>query len=320
MYHRLMSNEPRVETLELHGNEVSYRIAGEGPLVVLIHGVAGRAEQWDPVARQLADRYTVLAPDLLGHGRSAKPRGDYSLGAYAASVRDLMIALGIRRRGTIVGHSLGGGIAMQFAYQFPPFAERLVLVSSGGLGREVHLLLRAATLPGSELVLPLIAADRIRAVGAAIGALFGRLGLSAGPDLAEMARGYDSLADAGARQAFLHTLRSVIDPTGQRVDATDRLYLAEEMPSLVIWGRRDPLIPVDHAGIAHRAMPGSRLEVFDESGHFPQLDDPIRFADVLSDFIETTEPYELDMTPEDLEDLRERFLGRGGVEPANAPA
>ena len=311
-----MSHEPRVETIELHGNEVSYRLAGDGPMVVLIHGVTGCAEQWDPVMRLLSERYTVLAPDLLGHGQSAKPRGDYSLGAYAVSIRDLMIALGIRRRATIVGHSLGGGIAMQFAYQFPPFAERLVLVNSGGLGKEVHLLLRAATLPGSELVLPIIAADRIRAIGTAIGALLGRLGLKTGPDLAEMARGYNSLADAGARQAFVHTLRAVIDPLGQRVSATDRLYLAEEMASLVIWGRRDPLIPVDHAGIAHRAMPGSRLEVFDDAGHFPQLHDPIRFADVLIDFIESTEPYELDMTPEDLEDLRARLLGERVAVPA----
>jgi pimeloyl-ACP methyl ester carboxylesterase len=301
---------PRVETVDLHGHEVSYRVAGEGPLVVLVHGIAGSSEQWDAVARLLAERYTVLAPDLLGHGRSAKPRGDYSLGAYAVSIRDLLIALG-HRRGTVVGHSLGGGIAMQFAYQFPIFCERLVLVSSGGLGREVHPLLRAATLPGSELVLPLIASGRILAAGAAVGAFLERLGLRAGPDLAEMARGYGSLADAGARQAFIHTLRAVIDPGGQRVSATDRLYLAEEMPSLVVWGRNDPLIPVEHAEIAHAAMPGSRLEVFDRAGHFPQLDDPIGFADLLREFMESTEPYLLDMSSDEFEQLRKRFLSGG---------
>ena len=301
---------PRVETVDLHGHEVSYRVAGEGPLVVLVHGIAGSSEQWDAVARLLAERYTVLAPDLLGHGRSAKPRGDYSLGAYAVSIRDLLIALG-HRRGTVVGHSLGGGIAMQFAYQFPIFCERLVLVSSGGLGREVHPLLRAATLPGSELVLPLIASGRILAAGAAVAAFLERLGLKAGPDLAEMARGYGTLADAGARQAFIHSLRAVIDPGGQRVSATDRLYLAEEMPSLVVWGRNDPLIPVEHAEIAHAAMPGSRLEVFDRAGHFPQLDDPIGFADVLREFIESTEPYLLDMSSDEFEQLRKRFLSGG---------
>jgi pimeloyl-ACP methyl ester carboxylesterase len=235
----------------------------------------------------------LLAPDLLGHGRSAKPRGDYSLGAYAAGLRDLTVALGIKAS-TVVGHSLGGGIALQFAYQFPERSERLVLVSSGGLGREVHLLLRAATLPGSELVLPLISNDRVRDAGTAVSGFLGRLGLRAGPDIAEFARGYATLADGDSRRAFLHTLRAVIDHGGQRVNASDRLYLAEDMPSLIVWGRRDPIIPVRHSGAAHRGMPGSRLEIFDSAGHFPQLGEPDRFADVLAEFVDTTEPAEAD--------------------------
>jgi pimeloyl-ACP methyl ester carboxylesterase len=268
---------------------VSYLIAGEGPTILLIHGVAGSSQQWEPVMRLLADRFTLLAPDLLGHGRSAKPRGDYSLGAYAAGLRDLTVALGISGA-TAVGHSLGGGIALQFAYQFPERTERLVLVSSGGLGREVHMLLRAATLPGSELVLPLISNDRVLGAGTAVSGFLGRFGLRAGPDIAEFARGYATLADGDSRRAFLHTLRAVIDHGGQRVNATDRLYLAEDVPTLIVWGRRDPIIPVRHAGAAHRGMPGSRLEVFDSAGHFPQLDEPDRFADALADFVETTEP------------------------------
>lgn len=283
----------RCEEIELHGHRVSYRAAGEGPALLLIHGVAGRSEQWIDSMALLAERFTVVAPDLLGHGRSAKPRGDYSLGAYAAGLRDLMVALG-HRKVTVVGHSLGGGIALQFAYQFPERSERLVLVSSGGLGREVHPLLRAATLPGSELVLPLISNGSVRDAGAAVSGLIGRFGFRAGPDIAEFARGYGSLADGDARAAFIHTLRAVIDPGGQRVNASDRLYLAEDMPSLIVWGRRDPIIPVRHAGIAHRGMPGSRLEVFDDAGHFPQLDEPLRFARTLADFIDSTEPADLD--------------------------
>src|SRR2546423_4583711 len=283
----------REEALELHGHCVSYRIAGEGPPILLIHGVAGSSLQWEPVMRLLASEYTVLAPDLLGHGRSAKPRGDYSLGAYASGLRDLTVALGIDDA-AVVGHSLGGGIALQFAYQFPERTNRLVLVSSGGLGREVHFLLRAATLPGSELVLPLISNNRVRDAGTAVSGFLGRLGLRAGPDIAEFARGYGTLADGDSRRAFLHTLRAVIDPGGQRVNATDRLYLAEDMPALIVWGRRDPIIPVRHAGTAHRGMPGSRLEVFDDSGHFPQLDDPVRFARTPSDFIDSTEPADVD--------------------------
>src|SRR3954454_11891864 len=132
--------------IELHGHRVCFRLEGEGPVVVLIHGITGRSAQWEPAIEHLARHHTVLAPDLLGHGESAKPRGDYSLGAYAAGVRDLVAALG-HDRATVVGHSLGGGIAMQFAYQFPERVERLVLIASGGLGREVHPILRAATLP-----------------------------------------------------------------------------------------------------------------------------------------------------------------------------
>src|SRR3954465_5667658 len=199
----------REEEIELHGHRVSYRTAGDGPVVLLIHGIAGTSAQWVDSMPLLAETNTVIAPALLGHGRSAKPRGDYSLGAYAAGLRDLLIALD-HRKATVVGHSLGGGIALQFAYQFPERSGRLVLVSSGGLGREVHLLLRAATLPGSEIVLPLISNDTIRDAGTAVSGLLGRLGLRTGPDIAEFARGYATLADGDARSAFLHTLRAVI--------------------------------------------------------------------------------------------------------------
>jgi len=294
---------PTRQHAEIHGHRVSYLAEGEGSPVVLVHGVTGTCDQWAPVVDLMSDRHSVIAPDLIGHGQSAKPRGDYSLGAYASGIRDLVVGLG-HERVTVVGHSLGGGIAMQFAYQFPERCERLVLVSSGGLGQEVHPVLRAATLPGSELVLPLIAGARVRGAGAAVAGLLERVGLHTGPDIAEMVRGYGSLADADTRRAFIHTLRSVIDPMGQRVNATDRLYLAADMPALIVWGRRDPVIPVSHAGIAERGMPGSRLEIFEGSGHFPQLDDPLRFSRLLCDFIATTQPAELTA-----DSLRDRVLG-----------
>ena len=306
--------EPRVGEAVLHGHRVSYRAAGEGPVILLIHGITGDSRQWNEVIPQLADRYTVLAPDLLGHGQSAKPRGDYSLGAYAASLRDLLIVLG-HRRATVVGHSLGGGIAMQFSYEYPVFCERLVLVDSGGLGPEVHPLLRAATLPGCELVLPLIAHSRLHAVGEAIGQALGRLGLELGHDLAEMTRGYASLSDGEARRAFLHTLRAVVDRDGQRVNATDRLYLAQELPTLIVWGRRDPLIPVKHADVAHHGIPGSRLAIFDDTGHFPHIEQPVRFARVLVDFLETTNPAAFDFSDQDLDLLRQRMLNRARRSP-----
>src|SRR5881394_1012893 len=200
----------RSEEIDLHGHRVSYRTAGEGPVVLLIHGIAGSSQQWLDSMTLLAEDHTVIAPDLLGHGESAKPRGDYSLGAFAAGVRDILIALG-HERATVVGHSLGGGVAMQFAYQFPEHCERLVLISSGGLGREVHLMLRAAALPGAEFVLPLVCATRLRDAGDAVWQTLGRLGLSAGHDLEEMWSGYASLADHDAQQAFVHTLRTIVD-------------------------------------------------------------------------------------------------------------
>ncbi len=153
--------EPR--TITLHGRPVTYAQAGSGPVLLLIHGMAGTFENWQAVIEPLAQRHTVIAPDLPGHGASAPGAGDYSIGALAAALRDLLVALG-HERTTLVGHSLGGGIAMQFAYQFPEITERLVLVSSGGLGPEVSPVLRAAALPGADLFIAATAGT-----GAAVG-------------------------------------------------------------------------------------------------------------------------------------------------------
>ncbi len=285
--------EAEDESIVLHGHRVTYRSAGSGPALLLLHGVAGSGRTWDEVVPWLAEDHFVIAPDLLGHGGSAKPRGDYSLGAYASGARDLLSALGFDSA-TVVGHSLGGGIAMQFAYQFPERLERLVLVSSGGLGREVSLLLRAAALPGAEWVLPVLAGAPLDAVGSAVGRLLGRVGLRPASDLDELAHGFASLSDGEARQAFLHTVRAVIDTGGQRVDASDRLYLASGVPSLLIWGSRDRIIPVSHGYAAHERMPGSRLEVFEGAGHFPHRDDPHRFVSVLRDFMASAPEAHLD--------------------------
>ncbi|MDQ4041040.1 MAG: alpha/beta fold hydrolase [Actinomycetota bacterium] len=292
--------------ITLHGHEVTYRTAGDGEqVVVLIHGITGSSQTWADAMPALAEHYTVVAPDLLGHGQSAKPVGDYSLGAYASGIRDLLGALG-HDRATVVGHSLGGGVAMQFAYQFPERCERLVLVSSGGLGREVHLLLRAATLPGAEFVLPVITAAYVASVGDAVGGLLGRIGLRGGPDLEEMWRGFASLSDVEARAAFVHTLRTIVEPSGQRVSALDRLYLAAEMPMLLIWGERDPIIPVSHGEAAAAAAPGSRLVVFPGVRHFPHREKPARFLEELIGFMEST-------APADVQEDRWRALLRFGA-------
>jgi pimeloyl-ACP methyl ester carboxylesterase len=288
----------------LHGRRVAFRRAGTGPTVFLIHGITNSCRSWEPAMRRLARSYDVIAPDLPGHGESARQRGDHSLGAHACMMRDLLHVLEVERA-TVVGHSLGGGVAMQFAYQFPEMVERLTLVSSGGLGREVSPLIRAAALPFAEQVLPLLTARPLMEAGSAAAGLLGRLGLQPGADLAEVSRGIASLGDTERRAAFVRTVRSVISPRGQRVNATDRLYLASGTPTMIVWGDRDPIIPVHHAHETHDQMPHSRLEVFEGAGHFPQLDDPDRFADLLDDFISTTEPAEHDAAS-----VRARLIAR----------
>ncbi|HEX5615917.1 MAG TPA: alpha/beta fold hydrolase [Acidimicrobiia bacterium] len=274
--------------VRIHGHDVGYRLAGHGPTIVLIHGLAGSSRTWRDVMPALAERHTVLAPDLLGHGESAKPMGDYSLGAHASGLRDLLGVLGISRA-TIVGQSFGGGIAMQLAYQHPEIVERLVLVGSGGLGREVSWLLRVFTLPGAEYLMPVLFPSFLRDRGNDAARLLHRLGLRA-PQAAENWRAYSSLTGAENRHAFVRTVRTVIEPRGQAVSARDRLYLAAATPTLIVWGDADPIIPVAHAYAAHDAMPGSRLEIFEGVGHFPHSEAPDRFVNVLTDFLASTEP------------------------------
>ena len=282
-----------LKTLTLHGHRVAYRTAGEGPVVVLVHGMAGCSATWSQVMPALARRFTVVAPDLCGHGGSAKqPHGEYSVSGHANVLHDLLTALG-HDRATLVGQSLGGGIVMQLAYQFPDCCERLVLVSSGGLGREVGPLLRTLSLPGAEHVLPIVCSPKLRDVGARVGEWCARLGLRASPVVEEMWRGYAGLAERDAQAAFFRTLRSVVDVSGQVVSATDRLYLASSAPLLIVWGDSDALIPVAHGHAAHAAVPGSRLEVFEGVGHFPHIEAPERFLECLTTFIDATAPAEL---------------------------
>ena len=279
----------RLRHIRLHGHDVGYRMAGQGPAIVFVHGLAGSSTTWREVMPVLAERFTVLAPDLLGHGESAKPRGDYSLGAYASGLRDLMAALGIERA-TFVGHSLGGGVALQLAYQFPERCERLVLVASGGLGKEVNPFLRAVSLPGSELVMPVLLSGQMHSVLSAISGWFAQRGLRLGSTGREMWRSYSGLSETRGRLAFIHTVRSVIDPFGQRVSARDRLYLASEVPTLLVWGDRDRIIPVEHGHIAHSLIPGSTLVVVPDVGHFVPTEAPAAFLEAFESFVESSEP------------------------------
>ena len=268
----------------LNGRRLAYRTGGGGPLLVLIHGITSNSATWDLVLPRLARRYTVLAPDLLGHGRSDKLRGDYSVGAHANTIRDLLDALGYHS-GTFIGHSLGGGVALQLAYQYPERVDRLVLVAPGGFGREVTVLLRAASLPGSGPILALATWRPIVDAGTVVARSLGRAGLHGTTDLEELGRAYTTLADRDARKAFLHTLRSVVDHEGQRVSALDRVEAIERIPSLIVWGEHDRIVPVDHGQRIHKHARGSQLAIFKHAGHFPHRDEPSRFVREIDAFL-----------------------------------
>lgn len=279
------TTEDDVHFVVIHGHRRAYRLKGSGPALLLIHGLACDSRTWLPVIDQLAEHFTVIAPDLLGHGESAAPRADYSLGAYANGMRDLLTVLGIDKV-TVVGHSLGGGVAMQFGYQFPERTERIVLVSTGGLGPQVTPLIRLLTVPGSEYAVRLATARPWRPVVAGTFRTLSRLPLLAAKDLDEFAEVYEALADLPKLRAIRSVTSHVVDWRGQVVTMADRGYLARLMPVMVVWGQDDLVIPVSHAGATPR-LGTSEVHVFPRVGHFPHKADPQRFVDLLVNFCES---------------------------------
>ncbi|CAM2927914.1 hypothetical protein BST27_11815 [Mycobacterium intermedium] len=283
--------DPSLQFRTIHGYRRAFRVAGTGPVLLLIHGIGSNSLSWSSVHSALAQRFTVIAPDLLGHGESDKPRTDYSLGAFANDIRDLLGTLGIDRV-TIVGHSYGGGVAMQFAYQYPHLVERIVLVSPGGVAEDVTMALRLAALPmaGEALAMLRLSAARraIRLLGRAARNLLGSN--SFGREFVDAVDLLEDLQESDAIAAFTRTLRSAVDGRGQFVSMLDRSYLVQSIPMQLIWGDEDNVIPVDHARIAHAAMPDSRLEIFEKSGHVPFRDHPDRFVEVVERFIDSTQP------------------------------
>jgi pimeloyl-ACP methyl ester carboxylesterase len=271
----------------IHGYQRAFVQMGSGPPLLLIHGIGDSSDTWKRLIPELARDHTVIAPDLLGHGRSEKPRADYSVAAYANAMRDLLSVLDIDRV-TVIGHSLGGGVAMQFAYQYPERCERLVLVSTGGVCREVTPMLRLMAAPNADLLLPLLGLPKATLLAHGAAAFLRVLGTDLGRDADDWLRMFDTLPDATARRAFVRTLRAVVDWRGQVVTMLDRAYLARGLPTLLIWGDRDAVIPFEHAEIAHQTLLGSRLEIFEGAGHFPHHADPARFLAVIRDFLATT--------------------------------
>ncbi|MGV9713782.1 alpha/beta fold hydrolase [Gordonia sp. NPDC003424] len=304
MLRPVSDTQVRLEYHTIHGYRRAYRIAGSGPALLLIHGIGDNSSTWEEVIPTLAQHYTVIAPDLLGHGKSDKPRADYSVPAFANAMRDLLVVLGIPKV-TVVGHSLGGGIAMQFCYQFPRFAERLILVAAGGVTREVNPALRIVSMPVAHEILTLLRVPGVMpALRLAARSLVAAPHVPGVPgtvsprrllnDHEDLMRVLGDLADPTASAAFLRTLRAVVDWRGQVVTMLDRCYLTERLPVLLIWGDHDTVIPYHHAVLAHAAIPHSELETFPRAGHFPFHDDPERFVRLVVDFMDRNEPVEFD--------------------------
>ncbi|KAA0023366.1 alpha/beta fold hydrolase [Antrihabitans cavernicola] len=298
--HAVTEVEPRLTFRTIHGYRRAVRIAGSGPAILLVHGIGDNSETWRGIIPHLARNHTVIAPDLLGHGRSDKPRADYSVAGFANGLRDLLAVLDIDRV-TVIGHSLGGGVASQFTYQFPELVERLVLVCAGGVSREVHPVLRLGAVPGFALGLRVVQVPGVPAAlestGRQISALCRASGYSRPSVLHDAADGMRVVAghsDATGHRAFIKTLRAVVDWRGQAVTILDRSYLYEHIPVQIVWGERDGLLPVAHAHLAHSAIPDSRLEIFSESAHFPFHDEPDRFVATVQNFIATTQPAAFD--------------------------
>lgn len=270
------------------GHRLCYLDAGpiDGEPIVLLHGLMSDSSTWDPAIGPLAEHgLRVIAPDLIGHGKSDKPRVRYGLDFFATSVSELLTALGIPRA-TVAGHSLGGAIAVYFARFHTAQLYRLVLVSSGGLGREVHPILRAATVPGASHILramvnertaPMYRAPRLhRSL---------RLRPEAVVNLSRMGR---ALVTPDGRSAFFTAARSVMYPLGQRGSMLDMGFLTPDVPTLIVWSEKDPIIPVSHAYAAHHQVPGSTLALLPGSSHEPHRRHAQRFADLVAGFIRDT--------------------------------
>ena len=285
----LTSVDLEVQYVTVHGYRRAFVKTGSGPALLLLHGLGCDHTTWKPVIAELAENFTVIAPDFLGHGESAKPRADYSVGGYANGMRDLLTILGIDRA-TVVGHSFGGGVAMQFAYQFPERTERMILVSSGGLGPEVTAAIRAITLPGFHQFIGALSLPVARQVVRAALRGLHATGISALRDLDEVADIVDSWRDPATRRAIKHVVRSCVDINGQIITMRDRAYLTAAMPMALVWGTDDRVIPASHVRMVEALGLDATIEVLSDSGHFPHRDHPERFVAFVNEFVARTEP------------------------------
>jgi pimeloyl-ACP methyl ester carboxylesterase len=274
------------------GRNLAYTVAGSGEPLLLIHGLGGTRHSWDSVLTGLAESHTVIAPDLPGHGDSDAPGGDYSLGAHAVALRDLLVSLG-HRSATVIGHSLGGGIALQFAYQFPERTDRLGLISSGGLGPQLSPALRAATLPGAATVVAGLAlvpegvSRRLLPVMTSV-----LPGLLSRADTVPVAQGLHRLIHTGQRRTFVRTARTVIDWRGQTINATQAIAQLVDLPVLLAWGADDRTIPPHHHRAIADKLTDPHLVEIAGAGHYPHETAPHQLLPALRHFLATTAPFQ----------------------------
>jgi pimeloyl-ACP methyl ester carboxylesterase len=281
--------EGKRRTVLAGGHVLAYQEAGpaDGSVVVLLHGLASDSDTWDRALAPLASHgLRVLALDLLGHGESDKPNSTYLLTDFADSLGCFLDALGIASA-TLCGHSFGGAIALFFGSRHPERVERVVLVSTGGLGREVHPVLRAAALPVAPAVLRAAMRPGLRR-------LYRRPGLHRAlrltPDnLVNLKRAARALGSDAGQASFFASLRGVIAPSGQRTASAEMRAFAERVPTLLIWNEGDPVIPLAHAqALADRAQQRSRLVVFPNRGHEPHRRNAELFADEVAAFVQSS--------------------------------
>jgi pimeloyl-ACP methyl ester carboxylesterase len=278
-----------LQRVAVHGHQRAYVRQGSGPPLLLLHGIGSDHRTWDRVIGPLAEQFTVIAPDLLGHGASDRPRGDYSIGGYANGMRDLLALLDVESV-TVVGHSLGGGVAMQMAYQYPMLVERLVLVGPGGLGLGVHPLLRALTLPGAGFAVTAAELPGVRQAIALATLAAHRAGLPGSVDAPFMLEVFQSLGDAQTRNAFLRVLRGAVDWRGQQVTMRDRGYLVGALPVCVVWGERDSVVPCHQVEAVQQHFPATRVVKLAGVGHFPHVTRPEEFVTTVREFMASTAP------------------------------
>ncbi len=269
--------------VEVGGLRVRYRSAGErGLVVLLLHGIGRTLEDWSENMVALGESHRVFAPDFPGCGFSDKPVLPYTTPFLAGFVRDFLRALNLERV-VLVGNSMGGGISLEFAAQFPELLEGLVLVAPAGMGQKGAQFLGLCSIPvfgevisrpsrvGSKRALELLFADRKMMT----------------PARAE--RDFELSSQPGATRAFLKMLRFMANRHGAKPAFYNRsLENASNVrvPTLVVWGVQDHILPVEYAPVAERVIPGSRLQVYDPCGHFPMLERAQEFNALLLEFLQ----------------------------------